>query len=112
MLISSLRSQGFEVELEIQDPLLAEETIGYFYIFLSDGTLQPDANAPLVEYKLNLLNTNDQGSNDYFDAYNFECEIGGGPIDRGYECKEKGPKNPEDSWFKSPFYERHFAENW
>lgn len=28
-----------------------------------------------------------------------------------YECKDY-LMNPEDSWFTSPYYERHFAENW
>lgn len=28
-----------------------------------------------------------------------------------YECADS-EMNPEDTWFKSDFYEKHFAENW
>ena len=88
--------------------------IGWVYIFKNDGTLSQDAGQPLVTYDFSLMKTDGLGSNDYFDAYVFECQEGihGGD----YECRDgedTGERmNPEDTWFKSDHYERHWAHNW
>ena len=47
------------------------------------------------------------GSNNYFDVYKFTCDDFGDI----HSCKDP-IMNPEDSWFSSNSYERHFAENW
>ena len=47
-----------------------------------------------------------EGSNNYFDVYKFTCDEG-----THVSCKDP-VMNPEDSWFTSNSYERHFAENW
>lgn len=101
--------QDFELELEIMDPLTGS-TIGFLYIYENDGSLQQDANNRLVDYQFNLTKTDENGSNNYFDVYMHNCSMGahGGE----YECRDTESMNPEDTWFKSDFYERHFAENW
>ena len=49
----------------------------------------------------------ENSSSDYFDVYKFACNQ---PKDV-HECFDK-VMNPEDSWMKSKYYQRHFAENW
>ena len=49
------------------------------------------------------------GSNDYFDVYNFDCN----QINDIHTCKDEvNEMNPEDTWFSSPHYQRHFTQNW
>ena len=95
----------------ITDPIDGDQ--GYVYFFLSayDSERKPilpqDAGQKLVHYDFQLLTKNEHGSNDYLDVYKFSCDQ---PKDV-HECFDE-TMNPEDTWFKSPFYERHFAENW
>ena len=49
----------------------------------------------------------ENSSADYFDVYKFACNQ---PKDV-HECFDE-VMNPEDSWMKSKYYQRHFAENW
>jgi hypothetical protein len=95
--------------LAIQDPALGGEIIGHLYLFLSDGSLDPGAGQRLVNYQLNLSNVGAGGTNDYFDAYQLVCTDA---CQCGYECHDYFPVNPEDSWVRTPYYERHFGENW
>ena len=99
-----------QLELEITDPLFDGIVIGFAYIFIQDGSLRQDAGMPLVDYDFQLEKHDSQGTNSYFTAYEFDCMHGahGGQ----YECRDPTPKNPEDTWFTSKYYERHFAENW
>jgi len=90
-------------ELEVVDPL-SNSSIGFMYLFVSDGSLDQAAGNPLVEYVFNLTATTESGSNDYFDVYNFGASMSSWT---DYEIK-----NSEDSFFKSKHYQRHFAENW
>ena len=97
--------------MEIADPLEGDQTIGFLYVYLSDGSLNGDAGAPLVQYELNLLKRDGQGSYNYFDVYKNDCDLP--EEETGYTCDEDIlSMNPEDSWFISPYYERHFAHNW
>ena len=85
--------------------------MGYLYLFtLQSGNsdINPGAGEQLVEYKFNLTKTGPGGTNAYLDAYEVHCNV----FDGTYECEDAYPKNPEDTWFKSPYYERHFAQNW
>lgn len=91
------------------DPLQDGNTIGYVYIFENNGSLKQDADNVLVKYEFNLTKTDEHGSNNYFDAYQFDCTD---PSD-GYQCGNRDvPMNPEDTWFQSRHYARHFSENW
>ena len=94
---------GTMEELEVTDPL-SNSTLGFMYLFLSDGSLDQAAGNPLVEYVFNLTAIDENGSNDYFDVYNFGASLHG--------ADDSTIKNFEDSYFKSPHYRRHFAENW
>ena len=83
------------------------------YLFVSEKigetgsyVLQQDANQKYVNYTFSLTTTNEEGSNNYFDVYKFTCDEG-----THVSCKDP-VMNPEDSWFTSNSYERHFAENW
>lgn len=59
------------------------------YLFASDGTLDPAAGAPPIDYRFRLL------AGDYKTAYD----------------KDSGP-NPEDSVVSTSAYEVHFADRW
>ncbi len=96
-------------ELEIGDPLQGGATLGWLYVFLCiPGSCPHEAGPALVNYNFNLLNAHGGASNSYKDAYKNHCEINM----TSTECNESEIMNPEDSWFHSPYYERHFAENW
>ena len=95
--------EGIMEELEVIDPV-SDSSLGYMYLFLSDGSLDQSAGSPLVEYVFNLTTTNTNGSNDYFDVYNFGASL---PSWTDYNITNK-----EDSYFQSEYYRRHFAENW
>ena len=102
------------VEVAIADPLTDGTIYGFVYLFVSEkdentGTyvLQQDANDRRINYTFSLTTKNDEGSNDYFDVYKFKCDD---TIDI-HECNDD-IMNPEDSWFSSNTYQRHFAENW
>jgi len=95
--------EGIVEELEVVDPL-SSSSLGFMYLFLSDGSLDQAAGNPLVEYFFNLTATTDSGSNDYFDVYNFGASL---PGFTDYEIE-----NSENSYFKSSHYQRHFSENW
>ena len=101
------------VEVAIADPLTDRTIFGFVYLFVSEkvettGTyiLQQDANDRRVNYTFSLITENDEGSNNYFDVYKFQCDNGAIT-----QCKDD-VMNPEDSWFISNTYQRHFAENW
>jgi hypothetical protein len=79
---------GSGVEVRVSEPGKKSET-RYLYLFASDGSLDPEAEKRYGQYSFSL----DVG--DYPANYNF---CGGG--------------NPEDSWFKSESYERHFSDRW
>ena len=106
------------VEIEVTE---AEDILGYIYLFKSEkddnGTakLSPDAGHNLVEYELNFLPRDGSESFSYKDDYKFDCEerLWNPPAYNwtNHDCLDP-IMNPEDSWFKSPFYERHFQENW
>ena len=111
-LIISHFLQFLSVEVTVTDPI--DGCQGYVYFFLSDyeaHTRQPllsqNPGPKLVDYTFKLKTTDDKGSNEYLDVYKFACDK---PKDI-HECFDE-IMNPEDTWFKSPFYHRHFAENW
>ena len=89
------------VEVGIADPLEEGQIYGFFYLFQAakaeDGSylLRPDAGQKRVQYEFRLTTVDENGSNDYLDVYDMHS----------------GP-NPEDTWFTSDVYQRHFAENW
>ena len=91
---------GIMEELEVVDPMTSS-SLGFMYLFLSDGSLNQDAGNPLVEYVFNLTATDDSGSNDYFDVYNFGASLNG--------FADYSISNKENSHFRSQHYERHFA---
>jgi len=95
--------EGIMEELEVMDPV-TDSSLGFMYLFLSDGSLDQSAGNPLIEYVFNLTTINDSGSNDYFDVYNFGASLDG--------VDHPSIQNKEDSYFQSPNYRRHFAENW
>ena len=97
------------VEVKIGDPDQFDNVIGYVYLFILEHPDTTNENTDdLVSYTFNLTNINEQtGSNDYIDAYKWFCEIWAGI----HKCKDE-VMNPEDSWFKSDHYQRHFKENW
>ena len=95
--------------IEIIDPVDANNTLGVIYVMVSlDGSLNPNAGNPLVDYDFQLVNSVN-GSNAYKVAYQNHCPEGDQITD--YECRDS-LMNPEDSWFVSNYYERHFSENW
>lgn len=75
-------------EIQITDPLSPND-IGYAYLFLATEPLDQTAGKSYGEYSYQL----DAG--EYPDAYNFGTGL-----------------NPEDSFFTSAFYRRHFADRW
>ncbi len=103
------------VEVAIADPLKDHVVLGFVYLFVSEQSaegrylLKQDANEPRVEYNFSLTSTSDSGSNDYFEAYKFGCDDPNANI---HQCPDDEVMNPEDTWFKSKTYQRHFAENW
>jgi len=84
-------------EVEVIDPI-TDSTLGFMYLFLSDGSLKQDAGNPLIKYTFNLTTVTENGSNDYFDVYDFG--------------ENNDASNPENTHFESQSYQRHFAENW
>jgi len=106
--------QDTMVEVAIADPLTDGTIYGFVYLFVSEkvettGTyvLKQDADLLRINYDFYLTTKNDEGSNDYFDAYKFTCD----DAKDIHEYKDE-IMNPEDSWFVSNTYQRHFAENW
>jgi hypothetical protein len=79
---------GSGIELTISDPLNPAQ-VGYVYLFLSDGSLSPDAGQQYVTYNFNLL------SGPYLTTYNTHY----------------GP-NPEDSVVTTSYYSHHFSDRW
>jgi hypothetical protein len=104
----TLQGEENEAALEIQDPVAGLATLGYLYVFVSDGSLSPDDAGFLVEYDFKLNKTGPGGTNDYFDAYILNCTDG----TNDYTCHDDIFTNPEDTWARTPYYERHFSENW
>ena len=84
--------------------------MGFIYLrpVVNNGQLTPDAGQRLVQYEFNLTKTGPEGTHFYQDAYEIHCNV----KDGRYECDDPEPKNPEDTWFKSAYYERHWAQNW
>ena len=102
------------VEVAIADPLTDGTIYGFMYLFVSQKVensgrylLKQDANQKRINYTFSLTTTNNEGSNNYFDVYKFACDDPAGI----HQCKDE-IMNPEDTWFTSKSYERHFAENW
>lgn len=93
-------------ELAIRDPLTENAILGYAYMFKSDSQNQ-DAGKASLQYQFNLVTTTMSGSHSYFDVYKSKCDTYFGL----WDCID-AVMNPEDSWFRSEYYERHFAENW
>ncbi len=78
---------GTGVEVAITDTL--DSGSGWVYLFVTDGSLTPDAGQDYVSYEFNLL------AGSYIPDYN--------TLD--------GP-NPEDSVAWSAYYETHFSDRW
>ncbi len=78
---------GTRVDVVVTDPLA--EANAYLALYLSDGTLFPDAGADYVAYDFVLL------SGDYLTTYNTAA----------------GP-NPEDSQVVTASYRMHFSDRW
>jgi len=95
--------EGIKLKLEVLDDTI-KETLGFVYIFVSDVSLDQAAGAQEIYYEFKLLATNEEGSNNYFDVYNFGASHNG--------FTDDSVENKEDSFFESKFYRRHFAENW
>lgn len=72
-----------------------------------DYLLRQDANVSRISYNFQLTQTDENGSNDYFDVYKFACDDPAGV----HSCKDE-IMNPENTFFESDVYSRHFAENW
>ncbi len=77
---------GSGVEVAVSSPDDGEE-VAYLYLFTGDGSLQQGAGSEYGSYAFSL----DAGA--YPEAYDF--------------C---GAVNPEDSWFRSDHYQRHFSD--
>ena len=98
-------------EVEVFDPVLGVvHGYVYLYICVQSCKYEPGAGTSYVDYQFNLTTKDSLGSNQYFDVYEIHCD----QPDGRYECDEDdtGPKNPEDTWVKTPWYERHWAQNW
>ena len=102
------------VEVAIADPLTDGTIYGFMYLFVSQKIensgrylLSQDANQKRINYTFSLTTTNNEGSNNYFDVYKFTCDNG-----NHVQCGKDEIMNPEDTWFTSKSYQRHFAENW
>ena len=83
-----------------------EEILGYAYLFREEFKMH--STERLVNYNFNLTKKVDN-SNEYFDVYKFSCD------DKKdiHQCRDSVPDmNPEDSWFASKHYQRHFSQNW
>ena len=98
------------MEVGIADPLQEGSIYGFFYVFKSkmdeNGQYfwKQDAGQKRVHYTFNLTTFDqDTGSNSYFDVYKHKCETN--------QCGTE-VMNPEDTWFYSKNYQRHFSENW
>ncbi len=101
------------VEVKILDPNYANVTLGYVYFFMIKDIDLDQEVEDLVSYKFNLTLTwpdpNDTLADSYKKWYKFRCSR---YVFFPHECSNDEIMNPEDSWFKSAHYERHFAENW
>ena len=94
--------------MTVIDPFEGNDIIiGYIYLFeSSDINLNPDAGEKLVNYNFKL------SAGNYFDTYNFTCSEWASSVEGHiHECSDD-VMNPEDSWIETPYYQRHFAENW
>ncbi|RMF73830.1 MAG: hypothetical protein D6744_15200 [Planctomycetota bacterium] len=78
---------GSGLRVRVDDPLGG--TVGYAYLFETDGSLTPDAGQDYVQYSFNLL------AGDYLSNYSTLV----------------GP-NPESSIAQSAFYRVHFSDRW
>jgi len=78
---------GSGLRLRLHDPL--DDAVGFVYLFETDGSLTPDAEADYVSYTFHL----DAGS------YPADYDLANGP-------------NPEDSLASSALYETHFSDRW
>lgn len=76
------------IEIRVWDPLRTNVS-GYVYLFESAGALEPSAGRSYGTYEFMLLN------GDYLENYRIE----GGP-------------NPEETWYRSKYYERRFSDRW
>ena len=98
---------------KLQDPLVeiaigvVDTVIGYVYVFIEESN---DFNEKLVDYEFKLTKEDaSTGSHDYFDVYNYHCPT----WQSIHTCKDEVDEmNPEDTWFRSPHYHRHFSQNW
>jgi len=79
---------GQPIEVKLDDPL-ATGTVGYVYLFDSNGTLAPGAGKRYVDYQFRL------NSGDYKTTYE----------------RTDGP-NPENSTITGTSYNIHFADRW
>ena len=84
-----------------------DTVIGYVYVFIEESN---DFNEKLVDYEFKLTKEDSNtGSHDYFDVYNYHCPT----WQSIHTCKDEVDEmNPEDTWFRSPHYHRHFSQNW
>jgi len=95
--------EGVRETVEVIDDAIGT-TLGFVYLFVSDGSLDQSAGYDAVTYVFNLTTTNEAGSNHYLDVYNLGASL---PDFTDYSVENK-----EDSYFSSKFYKRHFSENW
>ncbi len=96
-------------EVRIVDPENFDNTVGFVYFFiLEEADVKTGMEEDLVSYNFQLSKkSNDTGSSEYKDVYKFTCDH----FEDIHECYDD-VMNPEDSWFRSAHYERHFSENW
>ena len=90
--------------------ILADSVHGYVYLYACRDPCiySPDAGKQYVNYSFKLLNNDSSGSHEYLDVYQLHCKY----PDGRYECDDEMPMNPEDTWFTSDYYERHWKQNW
>ena len=101
-LITNFEFLEYMAELPIGSS--SDGTLGYIYVFLEPNN---EFNERLVNYDFKLTKTT--SSNNYFDVYKFTCA---NPLN-DFQCNDGvSTMNPEDTWFRSPYYERHFSQNW
>jgi hypothetical protein len=81
------------IEIRIADPL--DEGVGYVYLFVQTGSLDPGAGQQYVTYTFNPLSGN------YKETYNAAGGDWGGP-----------QVNPEDSFAGTAYYSQHWSWRW
>ncbi len=82
------RTIGKGVQIQVRDPLAAG-SVGYLYLFRSDGSRSPSAGKRYVNYDFDLLSGGYKGTYD----------------------TAAGP-NPENSTVHSPYFDQHFSDRW